>query len=155
MTTQYEAIQIPDEFEAETNGGFQVKVRIEPEDKDKLCRIYIFHNNESVMAMFANRRKRPTTLYEKEILPLLRERFGIPAEVKIHWSKKAGCSTCPCSPGYIIKDKTFPNSEVYVDITGAPRTEYLLPGYPESAPAWIDGQYPVGSIVLPYKKSQP
>ena len=38
-------------------------------------------------------------------------RAGIdPDTVRVNWSKHAGCSVCPCSPGFIItgKDGSYP-----------------------------------------------
>jgi len=86
-------------------------------------RIYVWTEGETVLENFGNRAARPSTLYRKYALPAVREKFGIPANVKISWSRTAGCS-CGCSPGFIVhsKDVLF-RCDVHVTISAdAPKT---------------------------------
>ena len=55
---------------------------------------------ESLWDDFENRTSRPHTLWAPVIKAKLIE-LGWPADVKLRWSQKAGCS-CPCSPAFFI-----------------------------------------------------
>ena len=85
-------------------------------------RIYINHEEESVMDNFFNRRQRPTTLYKKMLLPAVRAKLGLAEDVKIGWSNKAGCGMCPCSPGFLIQDYRY-RFDVYVSVRQVAMTE--------------------------------
>lgn len=68
-------------------------------------RIYISDKNESLTDNIAKRLSgiRPDpNFFRKFILPRVRRMAGIAPDVKIRWSSKAGCSMCPCSPGFIV-----------------------------------------------------
>lgn len=66
-------------------------------------RLYIGPEKETFMENFlVGRRNRPTRLY-RSVLPEIFERFGLPEDTKAVWSRHAGCSMCPCSPGFILK----------------------------------------------------
>jgi len=56
---------------------------------------------------FAWRRQHQAPYSPKELLEKLTEKFaGTGIEVvSAKYSRKAGCSTCPCSPGYIVAIK--------------------------------------------------
>lgn len=43
-------------------------------------------------------------------------REGEAESLKIRWSAKAGCSSCPCSPGYILDVE---GADVHVDVNGS------------------------------------
>jgi hypothetical protein len=64
-------------------------------------------NKGDINADFAWRRTHNMPYPKKEILAAIAEKLS---EFKINprriiYSKKAGCSMCPCSPGYVIYDR--------------------------------------------------
>lgn len=65
-------------------------------------RIYIDVADESVWDNLLNRRSRPHLEYRK-LLPQILEELGLAADTKVRWSQHAGCSMCPCSPGFVIQ----------------------------------------------------
>ena len=65
-------------------------------------RVYVWPEGESIMENLENRRQRPYTTYRKEVLPYVLDQLGLPRDTKVRWSQHAGCSMCPCSPGFII-----------------------------------------------------
>lgn len=75
-----------------------------PREYEAGTRIYVSEVGESVLDNLENRTGRPVDAYRaavKEILPML----GL-AGHKVTWSQKAGCSMCPCSPGFLLKAPT-------------------------------------------------
>lgn len=77
-------------------------------------RAYIFIENEDIISNLTNRKQRPYTSYRKEIMPKVLEALKLPVDTKIKWSQYAGCTSCPCSPGFIIEGSY--SQEVYVKI---------------------------------------
>jgi len=87
-------------------------------------RVYVDVPNETILENIANRRNRPWTEWKKHVMPTvmeaLPEMFAASylqttngpwqmmrmhdSAIKPRWSQKAGCSMCPCSPGFIIPD---------------------------------------------------
>jgi hypothetical protein len=69
-------------------------------------RIYFRIEDETVMENFVNRRTRPYNEYRK-LIPQALKQLGLSPEqisnMKFSWSKKAGCTMCPCSPGFIVE----------------------------------------------------
>lgn len=87
-------------------------------------RVYVFHDGESVLEGFGNRTARPNKVYRKEVMPdvldaLLLETEGgwVNPNHKFDWSKWAGCSMCPCSPGFVMQAHW--GYEVFVHIANA------------------------------------
>lgn len=64
-------------------------------------RVHVFTKGESILENLQNRRQRPHTVYKKEVIPAVLAAMGLPADTKVRWSQKAGC-TCGCSPGFIV-----------------------------------------------------
>lgn len=86
-------------------------------------RIYVSPDGETVMENFVEgRHTRPYTLYKAEVLPQLFRLLGLNS-IKVGWSKKAGCTMCPCSPGFIVKDGNVPY-DIWVTVTD----KYVGPG---------------------------
>lgn len=83
-------------------------------------RIYVSPDGETVMENFTEgRHTRPYTLYKQEVLPQLFRVLGLDSQfptVKVGWSQKAGCTMCPCSPGFIVKDGNVP-FDIHVTVT--------------------------------------
>lgn len=63
-------------------------------------RVFVNVEGEGIWDDFANRTSRPHTLWVGPIKQALRD-AGFPADVKLRWSQKAGCS-CPCSPAFFV-----------------------------------------------------
>ena len=86
-------------------------------------RIYVKPDGETVMENFTEgRHNRPYTLYKKEILPQLFRLLGLNG-VQVGWSQKAGCTMCPCSPGFVVKSDNVPY-DIWVTVTD----KYVAPG---------------------------
>lgn len=64
-------------------------------------RVYIWPEGETVIDNLMNRKSRPYNIYKKEIMPEVLKELGLDPEMKVRWSRYAGCS-CPCSPGFIL-----------------------------------------------------
>ena len=74
-------------------------------DYQKAPRLYFWFEGETVLDHLVNRRSEPYTLIRK-LLPDLFKSIGLDLVKKPQWSQYAGCS-CPCSPGFILKDASF------------------------------------------------
>ena len=120
-----------------TDTGFQLNIDIrrrrssvpgERGNPPVKTRIYVSHADESIMEHLSNRHNRPYTLYRKEILPHIRREMDIPDDVKIRWNRYAGCSMCPCSPGFVVDglaDSAHSGFDIFIDAEEAvPRTTF-------------------------------
>jgi hypothetical protein len=83
--------------------------------RSERSKIFIFPEGETVLQNLANRRHRPSTAYKKEVIPQILEKAGLPADTKVSWSQKAGCS-CGCSPGFLLPDSCW-GFKVYVTVS--------------------------------------
>ncbi len=61
------------------------------------------------------RRNNPFKDYREQVLPKAFPMLGLPADTKVRWSQKAGCS-CGCSPGFVITSRPYPPTNYWVDI---------------------------------------
>lgn len=83
--------------------------------KQQKPRIYFWPEGESILENLANRRNRPYTEYRRYLDDVLRlaskmaERNYL-ADAKANWSKHAGCTMCPCSPGFVLSG---PNVDLF------------------------------------------
>lgn len=68
----------------------------------KKPRLYVDVEGEGFWEAFGNRTSRPSTLYRTVVREAL-ERIGVPADAKVRWDRNAGCSMCPCSPGFVVE----------------------------------------------------
>lgn len=84
----------------------------------KKPRVYIHVADETIMDNLMNRRARPYQIWKQEVLPQVLAFAGL-SDVKASWSAKAGCSMCPCSPGFILDHNG--HFDIYVTVNG-PRT---------------------------------
>lgn len=64
-------------------------------------RLYVSVQGESFGESFAYRTTRPIALY-RTVLAEAFKHLGLPEGTKANWSAKAGCTMCPCSPGFIL-----------------------------------------------------
>ena len=87
----------------------KVDKRFSQNRKYKHSRLYFFHERETLGENLFNRRHRSHREYRK-LLPEVLERAGLPANTKAKWSQYAGCSMCPCSPGFILDVSSYLDS---------------------------------------------
>lgn len=78
-------------------------------------RVYFSHEGENIIQHFGNRHARPVKLY-KEQLKAVAKAMGLPEDTKFRWSTKAGCTMCPCSPGFICDADL--GRDVHVTLSG-------------------------------------
>ena len=91
------------------------KVQVgEQHGKYSKTRIYVHLTGETLRANLSNRRARPHTVYRKEVLPKLFTQLGWNPDTKVKWSQYAGCSSCPCSPGFVV-DNVY-GRNIWVDV---------------------------------------
>lgn len=92
-------------------------------------RIYVWPEGETIMENLQNRRGRPYNVYKKEVLPALFRVLGL-RDITVGWSQKAGCTMCPCSPGFIVKDGNVP-WDIHVTVTDDRVAELVIKGRPQ------------------------
>lgn len=81
-------------------------------------RVYFTHAAESVLENLANRTSRPIAGYRRLIPDVLRM-MSLPAGTGHRWSRNAGCSMCPCSPGFILDGVPHPSRfDLWVEVAG-------------------------------------
>lgn len=78
-------------------------------------RIYINEKEMSLIENIMTRKLRPYTIYRKEFLPNIIEQLNLPKDTKVKWSQFAGCTSCPCSPGFIVEGDF--EKEVFVSVS--------------------------------------
>jgi hypothetical protein len=98
-------------------------------DYVKSPRMYVSVADETVFDNLANRKRRPYNVYKTLI-----QSSGIGEVLNLdglRWSQKAGCTMCPCSPGFILNDQSFTTEDgnsvyrfdVWVTLHGAPAVD--------------------------------
>jgi hypothetical protein len=94
-----------------------VKVELRPIQNSKaLPRMYFWPKGETIAANMAHRRSRPYNEYRKLIPAVLKRVFDLPQTYTAQWSQHAGCHSCPCSPGFIMKGLTGNEYDIHVTI---------------------------------------
>jgi hypothetical protein len=75
-------------------------------------RVYFDHSGENILENLAFRRNRPVDLYK----------MGLDRTTKFRWSIHAGCTMCPCSPGFLCDaDVGNGKRDVWVTLSDAPQ----------------------------------
>lgn len=82
--------------------------------RGKKSRVYFDHEGESVLQGFGDRAARPHKLY-RTVLEQVARQLDLPADVTFRWSRKAGCSMCPCSPGFVVEGHW--NHDIWVTVS--------------------------------------
>ena len=88
--------------------NMQVKlVAISNPAKQNKPRVYFHVEGESVLGNLINRTSRPYAEYRRYLPEVLQLASTMAAkasllDAKANWSKHAGCTMCPCSPGFIL-----------------------------------------------------
>lgn len=88
--------------------------RMESRERSRKMKIYVWPEGETLIDNLENRRSRPFNIYRKEVIPQVLAQLGVPADAKVRWSQRAGCS-CPCSPGFIVEG--YYGREAHVTVT--------------------------------------
>lgn len=94
-------------------------------EKTKRSRVYVRGTNESIFDDFKNRLNRPQNLWREIAIKALAE-CGFTSEDygKLSWSQKAGCSMCPCSPGFIMAEN-FYGYDFFIEVQNADEDFYI------------------------------
>lgn len=95
----------------------QAKIRSRPPTEPRRGnhpRVYVFVDGETMAQNFASRTDRPVATYRKAAKQALAD-MGI--EGTLRWDQHAGCSMCPCSPGFVMSGSGMQFADVYVTIT--------------------------------------
>ena len=99
-------------------------------DYYKSPRIYVHPKGETILEnLFIGRHNRPYKMYRELILPTVLEELGWDTDTKLRWSQKAGCTMCPCSPGFIV---TLPKLKDSWDLDERFERDRKLPTRPAS-----------------------
>lgn len=108
--------------------GLQGKVVVRyPDYREKLkrSRVYVHGTEESIFENLSNRLNRPVSLWREIATKALAECGFTPESYgKLSWSQKAGCSMCPCSPGFIMAEN-FYGYEFFIDVKTADEDFYI------------------------------
>ena len=98
-------------------------------------RMYVSVSDETIIENLENRCRRPYNVYKKLIAASGMNR--VLNLQSLRWSQHAGCTMCPCSPGFIIQKQavsvgfanglTFKNFDVWVKLTDAPNVDERKP----------------------------
>lgn len=92
-------------------------------ENKKKARLYISPVGETVLEnLFEGRHNRPHVAFRDELLAEVLTAAGLdPTNVRANWSKHAGCSMCPCSPGFILtgRDGSYPLKGHSISVTFA------------------------------------
>lgn len=83
-----------------SGGRYVTRYLPQKETPNGKTRVFVSIEGESMWDDFERRTSRPHTLWAQPIKDAL-IRAGFPADVKLRWSQKAGCS-CPCSPAFFV-----------------------------------------------------
>lgn len=99
-----------------------------PREYEAAPRMYVDVADETILDNLMNRRRRPYNEYKRMI-----RMSGLPTVIdltKLSWSQKAGCSMCPCSPGFILNPQRviageleFRRWDAWVTLEGAPAVD--------------------------------
>lgn len=73
----------------------------------KKPRLYVYGDKFDVIEDLTNRCRRPHGLYRQEVRDLF-EQLNVPIDIEgMRWNQNAGCSMCPCSPGFVLPEQTL------------------------------------------------
>lgn len=120
-------VEIRGANEVSTNSYTQFGVRSHTVRPDRKARVFVSVDSEfNLMEDLENRTRRPYKAYREGVLKALNA-IGI-EPTKISWSQFAGCSMCPCSPGFIVEGAPETNTwNFWVTLRGAPKVDESKP----------------------------
>lgn len=83
------------------------------------CRMYFRlaedMDKNVIEAMFA-RGTEPSKFYKMLVKPVFAEVTGQSHYPKFSWSRKAGCTMCPCSPGMIVDELELQGVDIWITV---------------------------------------
>lgn len=87
-------------------------------------KIYIFHDKESIEENLISRRNRPYDDYKEFVIPKVMEMLDFKFQShyrsvmneKWRFRQNCGCSSCPCSPGFIGNNKVSNPLDIFVTV---------------------------------------
>jgi hypothetical protein len=95
-------------------------------------RMYVAVSDETIMDNVANRKRRPYNVYKTLIHSSDLARYIDLSTLS--WSQKAGCTMCPCSPGFILNHQTLEidgevitHFDAWITLDTAPSVDYSKP----------------------------
>lgn len=80
----------------------------------KGTQIYVHEKGETLVENFINRRNRPVDVYRDAAYAAIKLFPELDGH-KLRWSVHAGCSMCPCSPGFMLKDSDLHSFRFCID----------------------------------------
>lgn len=89
----------------------------------KAPRLYV-DVEETILDNLQDRCRRPYLDWKPRVREAL-ERIGLETK-KLAWNQHAGCSMCPCSPGFIL-DAGLGSFDIWVTLPGAPVVDESKP----------------------------
>lgn len=103
------------------NKNYYREVRSQDREYNKKPRLYVWHEDSTVLEHLENRKQRPYQIWKTDVVQPVLDALGM-GDVKARWSQRAGCS-CPCSPGFILD--TPGHFDIYVTVKGTtPKTQF-------------------------------
>ena len=89
-------------------------------DRRTASRIYVWPKGETILQNLINRRARPNREYHEAVVVELMRRGVDMSRIKLKWSKHAGCTMCPCSPGFIVDgyDPQLRRKDIHMTVEG-------------------------------------
>jgi len=115
----------PGNFEFGRNRYSQEHRRME---KRRSAKVFVFSDKpESILDQLVTRRQRPHDVYRKAVEARVKQELidggFMQPDVKpsLRWDQYAGCSMCPCSPGFVVRG-TNTGIDIYIDLRGETRT---------------------------------
>lgn len=110
-----------------TYGGYGGRVDRFSTRPDKKARLFVDAGNFNLLEDLENRCRRPHTAWKAPALEAL-ARIGL-FPTKASWNQRAGCSMCPCSPGFILEGVPEARRfDIWVTLPGAPTVDESKPG---------------------------
>lgn len=93
----------------------------------KKVRIYVSADEPfNVLEDLTNRTRRPHNAWKPRVIEAL-SRIGIEFDY-LGWDQYAGCASCPCSPGFVPRDKdALRGWDFWVTLPGAPTVDERKP----------------------------
>ena len=109
------------------NYGHRQRIdRTADREMEKKPRFYVSDDRPfNVIEDLTNRTRRPHSIYRPLVAEAL-ARIGLEG-VKFSWSQHAGCSSCPCSPGFIL-DLPGVRADFWLSVPNVATVDEAKPG---------------------------
>lgn len=87
-------------------------------------RMFVEHKGETLVENLGARLNRDHRFYRRAIVPAVRKHLRLPDEVKFTWTQMAGCTRCPCSPGFVLEGVV--GTSIWVTLTDDGNPELVV-----------------------------